>query len=149
MDTSIEMHIKRFLQAQKYIKNLPSISNEICFCHRTISTIFTTCDIIFLQPFFCYAIPSFITEKYMSFYSMKIRREMQGEKLKIERLQGVPTSLEQVKSNVLILRSLRAKQPTFRKNRILLQEIAYSASFVNCKIENGIFQQLCSICLMQ
>ena len=63
-------------------------------------------------------------------------------------VQGVPTSLEWVKNNLLILRSLRAKRATFRKNRILLQEIAYSASFVNCKIENGIFQQLCSIYLM-
>ena len=63
-------------------------------------------------------------------------------------VQGVPTSLEWVKSNILILRSLRAKQAIFRKNRILLQKIAILALFVNCKIENGIFKQLCSSCLM-
>ena len=67
----------------------------------------------------------------------------------MKKLQGVPTSLEQVKSNVLMLRSLRAKRATFRKKCILLQKIAFSALFVNCKIENGIFQQLFSNQLMQ
>ena len=57
-------------------------------------------------------------------------------------VQGVPISLEWVKSNVLMLRSLRANRATFRKNHILLQKIAFSASFVNCKIENGIYKQL-------
>ena len=63
-------------------------------------------------------------------------------------LQGVHTSLEWVKSNVLMLRSIQVNRATFRKNHILLQKIAFSASFVNCKIENGIFQPLCSNCLM-
>ena len=63
-------------------------------------------------------------------------------------IQGVPTSLEWVKSNVLMLRSLRAKRATFRKKCILLQKIAFLALFLNCKNENGIFKQLCSNCLM-
>ena len=53
-------------------------------------------------------------------------------------LQGVPTSLEWVKSNVLMLRSLQAKRATFRKKCIMLQKIAFSSFFVHCKIENGI-----------
>ena len=63
-------------------------------------------------------------------------------------LQGVPTSLELVKSNVQMLRNLRAKRAMFRKKNILLQKITFLAFFVNCKNENGIFKQLCSNCLM-
>ena len=60
-------------------------------------------------------------------------------------LQGVPTSLEWVENNVLILRSLRAKRAAFRKKCILLLKIAFSAFFVNCKIENGILSNFSPI----
>ena len=48
-------------------------------------------------------------------------------------LQGVPTSLELVKSNVQMLRNLWAKRAMFRKKIILLQKITFLAFF--CELQ--------------
>ena len=59
-------------------------------------------------------------------------------------MQVVQTSLEQVK--FIFLKFANESKNT--KKCILLQKIAFSAFFANCKIENGIFQQVFSIFLM-